>query len=77
MQATGLAQTLYSAVAAAAGSFITTTGVSAINTPHSLRLEVIYTCTASGTLSLQWGSEVAASAAQLNAGSALVVTRLN
>lgn len=50
----------------------TTTDVSAIDTPHHLILECIFVCTADGSLEIRWGSEVGASAAQLNAGSTLI-----
>lgn len=59
-----------------AGSTLTTTGVSVINTPHWVELSAVFTCTTSGTVSLVFGSEVAASAAQLNAGSYFEVTEV-
>ena len=57
-----------------AGSFITTTAVGVIKLPHSIHSVLTFNCTTSGTFQLQWASEVAGSAAQLNAGSALYVT---
>ncbi|MFN7422896.1 MAG: hypothetical protein ACK5QP_05825 [Chitinophagales bacterium] len=60
-----------------AGSFITSTGVSAANSPHSIELTSVFNCTTSGTINVQWGSEVNASASQLNTGSVLMVTALN
>lgn len=60
--------------AATAGSFLTTTGVGTINQPHYIGGSFIFNCTGSGTVQAQWGSEVAASAAQLNAGSVMFLT---
>jgi hypothetical protein len=60
-----------------AGSGVISTGVSAINSPHSFLATATFTCTTSGTLNVDWASEVAASAAQLNAASSLIVTQLN
>lgn len=51
-----------------AGSTLTTTDVSAINTPHHVEFDAVFVCTANGTLSLVFASESAGSAAQLNAG---------
>ena len=56
------------------GSFITTTGVGVINSPHSIHSVLTFNCTTSGTFQVQWATEVAASAAQLNSGSAMYVT---
>lgn len=58
---------------AALGASLTTTSVAAINTPHHVSMDVVFYCTASGSVSVQWGTEIAGSAAQLNAGSALFV----
>ncbi len=60
-----------------AGSFLLTTAVNPINAPHIWGADFVFHCTAGGTLSLQWASEVAASAAQLNIGSVLMVEQLN
>lgn len=60
-----------------AGSTITTTGVSTINSPHYIGLDIIFICTNSGTFNIVWGTEVNASAAQINAGSALIYQSLN
>ena len=57
-----------------AGSFITTTGVGVISSPHSIHSVLVFNCTTSGTFQVQWASEVAGSASQLNAGSTLYVT---
>lgn len=57
-----------------AGSFITTTGVGAINSPHSIHSVLTFNCTTSGTFQVQWATEVAASASRLNAGSTLFVS---
>lgn len=60
-----------------AGSTLTTSGVSASNTPHFINLLVTFTCTGSGTFSIVWGSEVNASAAQINQNSSLIYQALN
>jgi len=60
-----------------AGSSLTTTGVTAINSPHSIYMLITFTCTTSGTFNIQWATEVAASAAQLNANSTLLYQALN
>ena len=60
-----------------AGSTLTTTGVTAINSPHYIGLDITFTCTGSGTFNIVWGTEVAASAAQLNANSTLLYQQLN
>lgn len=52
--------------------FIKTTKVSAVNLPHYIGLDVIFTCTGSGVFNIVWGSEVNGSPAQLNAGSSLI-----
>lgn len=74
--ATTLEVPIYS-FANAAGSFLLTTAVNPINSPHIWGADFVFHCTTGGTLSLQWASEVAASAAQLNAGSVLMVELLN
>jgi hypothetical protein len=76
--ATELSQGL-TAIGAAdlAGSNLITTGVTAINSPHFIRADLLFTCTTSGTFNVGWASEVAASAAQLNAGSGLIYQLLN
>lgn len=60
-----------------AGSNLITTGVTAINSPHYIGGKIFFSCTTSGTFNVGWATEVAASAAQLNAGSALVYEVLN
>jgi len=62
---------------AGAGSFLQTSGVSALNTPHFVWMVIIFTCTTSGTFNLQFGSEVAASETRLNLGSSLIYQILN
>lgn len=74
--ATTLEVPIYS-FANGAGSFLLTTGVNPINAPHIWGADFVFRCTTGGTLSLQWASEVAASAAQLNAGAVLMVELLN
>lgn len=59
------------------GAFLLTTGVNPINSPHVWGAEFVFVCTTGGTLSLQWASEVAASAAQLNIGATMLVEELN
>ena len=77
--ATELSQpiTAINTVASTAGSFMTSTGVIAANVPHHWWGLVTFTCSTSGTFNLQWGSEVNASAAQLNTGSSMLVSLLN
>jgi hypothetical protein len=60
-----------------AGSFITSTAVSVINSPHYFNGELIFDCLTSGVLNLQFASEVAASSAQINAGAVIIVDVLN
>lgn len=59
------------------GAFLLTTAVNPINSPHVWGADFVFNCTTGGTLALQWASEVAASAAQLNIGSVLLVEELN
>lgn len=72
---TALEATLYD-YAGAAGSFILTTGVSPANSPHSIGMDFIFNCTTGGTLAWYWYTEVAGSAAQINAGSILIISEL-
>ncbi len=74
--ATSLDAGLYS-FANGAGSFLLTTSVSPINAPHMMGSDFIFECSTGGTLALQFASEVAASAAQMNAGSFMLVEELN
>jgi len=60
-----------------AGSTLTTTGVTAINSPHAISMDIVFICTGTGTFNIVWGTEVNASAAQINAGSALIYQALN
>lgn len=60
-----------------AGSTLTTSGVSAINTPHFVHLLITFTCTGNGTFNIVWGSEINASASQLNQNSTLTYQALN
>lgn len=59
------------------GSFITSTGVSSINTPHYFKGELIFDCITSGVFQLQFASEIASTSAQLNAGSVMIIETLN
>jgi len=78
--ATGLAAGLFAVATSTTvwpvGSTLLTTGVGVINSPHDCTMDFLYTCTTSGTLAIQFASEVAASAAQMNIGSMLVVDEL-
>lgn len=60
-----------------AGSFITSTGVSVINTPHYFTGELIFDCVTSGVFQLQFATEIVSTAAQMNAGSVMIVEVLN
>jgi hypothetical protein len=60
-----------------AGSFITSTGVSVINSPHYFSADLIFDCLTSGVFQLQYASEVAASASQINSGSVMIIETLN
>ena len=62
--------------AGAAGSFFTTSGVGAINTPHALGGSFYIESDSNCDFKMQFGSEVAASTTLL-AGSALIVDQLN
>lgn len=74
--ATALDAGLYS-FANAAGSFLLTPSVSPINAPHNMGADFVFECSTGGTLAIQFASEVAASAAQMNAGSFMTVQLLN
>jgi hypothetical protein len=60
-----------------AGSFMSSTQVPLIASPQILTASVFFDCLTAGSLKIQWGSEVAASAATLNAGTFIVITPLN
>lgn len=77
--AADLTQSIYAvnATNTTAGSFITSTGVSAINAPHKIISNLIFDCLTTGVFQLQWGSEVAASSSQINSGMVMIVTTLN
>ncbi len=76
--ATGLKQPITVCTTAdAAGSNLISSGVTAINSPHSFYAIVTFTCTTSGTFNVGWASEVSSSAAQLNANSSLIYQTLN
>lgn len=76
--ATSLKQSIYAVntVNTTAGSFLTTTGLSAGGIGNIV-LNCVFTCTTGGTMTIQWGTEVANSLAQLRVGSTLIVTQLN
>lgn len=60
-----------------AGSFIISTGVSVANSPHYFFSELVFDCLTSGVFQLQWATEVAGNAAQMNAGTVIIVETLN
>lgn len=75
--ATEIKATIYTCAASnATGSFVLTTGVATINRPHAIGGEMVISCTTSGNVRFQWAGE-AATAAQLNSGSVMIVTPLN
>ena len=61
----------------AAGSTLTSSGVTAINSPHSIYALVTFKCTTSGTFNVSWATEIASSASQINANSILIYQTLN
>lgn len=63
--------------AGAAGSFFTTSGVGAVNTPHGLGGSFYIESNSDCDFKVQFGSEVAGSSTTLLSGSALVVDQLN
>jgi len=75
---TALDQFIYvlTTTAGAAGSFFTTSGVGAINTPHALGGSFYVESASDCDFKFQFGSEVAASTTLLS-GSALIVTLIN
>ncbi|MBA3577281.1 MAG: hypothetical protein H0W39_06705 [Sphingomonas sp.] len=78
--ATGLEATLFALgtvnTAWPTGSFLLTTAVSPINSPHHFKIEFKFRCTTGGTISIQAAPEVAATIT-INPGSALIVEELN
>ena len=62
--------TAINAINTTAVSFITSTGISAINVPHNLYANIVLTFVSAGNFKVQSASEVAASVAKLNAGTA-------
>ena len=75
-KSTPLVQSIFAinATVGTAGSTLTTSGVGAINQPHYIGGVLVFNCTTSGKFQLNYATEVAASASQLNAGSTLYVT---
>jgi hypothetical protein len=59
-----------------AGSFMTTSGTVVVQ-PVSFTCTAVFNCTASGSVNVQWGTEVGGSRAFLRIGSALIVELLN
>jgi hypothetical protein len=78
--ATSLDATLFAlgtvATAWPVGSFLLTTAVSPINSPHQFGVNAVFRCTTGGTLSFQAAPEVAATS-QINIGSTFIVEELN
>jgi hypothetical protein len=74
--ATGVRTTIraINATNTTAGSFMTTPGVGVINSPHYIGGILNFNCVTSGVFEIQFATEVAASSAQLNAGSLMLVT---
>ena len=74
--ASDMKQSIYTinATTGTTGSTLTTKGVGTINQPHHIGGHLIFNCTTSGTFQVNYATEVAASASQLNAGSVLFVT---
>ncbi len=60
-----------------AGSFLISNAQSIINTPHYVQANLVFTCATNGVFQLQFATEIAASAAQLNAGLVMIVQLLN
>ena len=60
-----------------AGSFMVSTGVTVINSPHYFNGELIFDCLTTGVFQLQFATEVAASSAQINAGAVMIIDVLN
>jgi hypothetical protein len=60
-----------------AGSYILSSAVNPINSPHYFTSALIFNCLTTGVFQLQYGTEIAASAAQMNAGSVMIVETLN
>lgn len=60
-----------------AGSFITSTGVSVINSPHYFTGDLIFDCLTTGVFQLQFATEIVSTSAQLNAGSVMIIETLN
>ncbi len=58
-------------------SFITSSQVSALDTPNYLSASLYFECIASGTFKLQWGAETAGTTVKLNDGAVMIVTQLN
>jgi hypothetical protein len=61
----------------ATGSFFTTSGVGAINTPHALGGSFYVESASDCDFKFQFGSEVAGASTTLLSGSALIVDQLN
>ena len=59
------------------GSSLTSTAVGTIDVPHYFTMDITFTCTTSGTFSIQWATENGGFAAQLNANSSLIYQVLN
>lgn len=60
-----------------AGSFVTSTGVNPVNSPHVFSGNLIYDSTASGIFRIQFGSEIDGSIVTILSNTTLIITQLN
>ena len=76
---TGLRKAIYTVTttAGAAGSFITTTGMSAPGTYQALEMDLAIQCATAGSIRVLFASEVASSTATLHAGAVMIVDELS
>lgn len=58
------------------GSNATSSGVAAVGTPHSIHAVLLVKPSTNSQFQVQWGTEVAGSAAQINIGSLMQVTKI-
>lgn len=63
-------------VATTARSFATSTGVGAANIPEVIEANLVFECTTNGTFNVQWGSEIASSAATLMKNTFMEITEI-
>ena len=60
----------------AAGTGIQTTGVNPINIPHANGMDFVFECATSGTMTIEFASEIAGSTVLMAAGSTLLVQEI-